>query len=167
MPPSPEAAVAIIRASLPRDSVLLLRRIEHPTDPWSGHFSFPGGRREETDPTLLATCLRETFEETGIALEPESMQTTLPANWAGRSTSTRILVQPFVFELDHRPPLELNHDEIATHHWLETRRFRQKRLHVEAEMLPDRRFPAFPLDDYYLWGFTYRLLTDLLESGLR
>lgn len=159
----PSAAVAIIRVQSPRDSFLLLRRSTHPNDPWSGHFSFPGGRKEEEDDNLLATCLRETYEETGITLPPGSMQETLPAALAGSRFNSPILVQPYVFHLNHRPSLELDHQEIQSHCWLETDRFMDASLHVEAEVIPDSYFPAFPLDDYFLWGFTYRLLKNLLE----
>jgi 8-oxo-dGTP pyrophosphatase MutT (NUDIX family) len=37
-----------------------------------GHISFPGGRRERGDQDLLATALRESFEE--IALDPRHVQ---------------------------------------------------------------------------------------------
>lgn len=159
----PSAAVAIIRVESPLDSFLLLRRSTHPGDPWSGHFSFPGGRREEQDDDLLATCLRETFEETGITLSPESIQSSLPAALAGSRFDSPILVQPYVFQLNHRPSLELDRKEIQSHCWLETDRFMDPSHHVEAEVIPDSYFPAFPLQDYYLWGFTYRLLKNLLE----
>src|SRR5215472_6528479 len=47
---APEAAVAIVHArgapsGSDAESVLLIRRTERPNDPWSGHWSFPGGRR--------------------------------------------------------------------------------------------------------------------------
>ena len=30
-------------------------------------------------------------------------------------------------------------------------------------MVPGHIFPAYPLNDYYLWGFTYRLLRAILQ----
>ena len=37
--------------------LLLIRRAEHPLDPWSGHIALPGGRRDPGDPDRLATML--------------------------------------------------------------------------------------------------------------
>ena len=48
--------------------VFLIRRSEHPDDPWSGHMAFPGGRKDDIDETLLATAHRETLEEVGLSL---------------------------------------------------------------------------------------------------
>lgn len=163
MPSPPTAAVAIIRVTQPEDSFLLLRRSTNPGDPWSGHFSFPGGRREKVDSDLMETCKRETYEETGITLPAESVLAKLPPSLAGSRVNSPILVQPFVFQLDTRPQLELDQEEIQSYCWLTTRDFQNKRLHVEAEVLPNRYFPAFPLEDYYLWGFTYGLLKNFLE----
>lgn len=164
MTTTPTAAVSIIRVKEPMDSFLLLRRNRHPEDPWSGHFSFPGGRKEQSDKDLFATCLRETFEETGISLTSDTMRSTLSPALAGSRVNSPILVQPYLFHLDSRPPLSLDRDEIESYCWLETSRFLDTGLHVEAEVLPDLYFPAFPLADYYLWGFTYKLLINLLDS---
>jgi 8-oxo-dGTP pyrophosphatase MutT (NUDIX family) len=65
----PEAAVAIVRASVPGKSILLIRRSEREEDSWSGRWSFPGGRRDPDDPDLLHTALREFGEECGIRLD--------------------------------------------------------------------------------------------------
>lgn len=159
----PSAAVAIIRVSSPEDAVLLLRRNSNPSDPWSGHFSFPGGRREEIDSSLLETCTRETFEETGITLTADSVRAELPARYAGSRVNSLILVQPYLFHLEKRPPLQLERREIQNSCWLTLENFQRAELHVEAEVLPERYAPAFPIDDYYLWGFTYGLLKNVLE----
>lgn len=162
MPDLPGAAVAIIRVSEPEDSVLLLRRNHNPHDPWSGHFSFPGGRMDRTDSSLLATCTRETFEETGISLSAAELAAELPPRYAGSRVNSPILVQPFLFSLPKRPPLTLEQREIANSCWLTVSHFMQPENHVEAEVLPNRFAPAYPIDDYYLWGFTYGLLTQVL-----
>ncbi len=159
----PTAAVAIIRVTQPEESFLLLRRTSNPDDPWSGHFSFPGGRREQFDNSLIETCTRETYEETGITLTEKSIIRELPPSMAGNRVNSPIMVQPFAFQLESRPPLELEQKEIQSYCWLSARDFQNLELHVEAEVLPNRYFPAFPLDDYYLWGFTYGLLKKFLD----
>ncbi|WP_136795279.1 MULTISPECIES: NUDIX hydrolase [Desulfosediminicola] len=164
MSSTPAAAVAIIRVSEPIDSFLLLRRTTNPHDPWSGHFSFPGGRCEPEDRHLLATCIRETHEETGICLSKELVQAELTAAYAGSRTDSRILVQPYLFQLQTRPKLKLDPREIQSYRWLDATMFQNRALHVKAEVLPDHYFPALPLDDYYLWGFTYRLISEVLAA---
>jgi 8-oxo-dGTP pyrophosphatase MutT (NUDIX family) len=161
--PTASAAVAIIRCSAPSDSYLILRRAAHPGDPWSGHFSFPGGRRDKTDEDLLATCIRETAEETGIMLSVEHLQAQLVLEPAGRLLSQPLLVQPFLFTLPEAPPLRLDSREIQSAVWLDADRFRTEELHQNVELLPGHLFPAYPVEDYYLWGFTYRLLRSILK----
>jgi 8-oxo-dGTP diphosphatase len=163
MPPSTAtAAVAIIESTLPEKSFLLLRRASHPDDPWSGHFSFPGGRKEQQDSSILETCIRETREETGILLSPVSLVKTLSLEPAGRNYTTPLWVQPYLFKLKRQPLLELEQEEIQSACWLPAARFQNKELHSQVEMVPGSLFPVLPLEDYYLWGFTYRLLESIL-----
>jgi 8-oxo-dGTP pyrophosphatase MutT (NUDIX family) len=156
------AAVAIIRCCTPRDSYLILRRAAHPKDPWSGHYSFPGGRKDAADADLLATCIRETAEETGIILKNDQLQQSLTLEPAGRLVQQPLWVQPFLFTLAEPPPLRLNPHEIQGALWLDTVQFQTPQLHRQVEMLPGRFFPAYPVGDYFLWGFTYRLLRSIL-----
>lgn len=153
-----KAAVAIIEVRSPAPCYLLLRRTSNPSDPWSGHFSFPGGRKEQSDTTLFDTCLRETSEETGIRLSRTSFIRSLPLSPAGRATGRSLWVQPFLFSLSSRPELALEAKEIQSSCWLEADFFRNLANHQQVEMVPGMLFPAVPIDDYYVWGFTYRLL---------
>ncbi|MFT5698338.1 MAG: 8-oxo-dGTP diphosphatase [Desulforhopalus sp.] len=158
------AAVAIIRCDQPTTSYLLLRRASHPKDPWSGHFAFPGGRKESYDNTLLDTCLRETKEETGIQLDVTQLVQTLHPEPAGQNFNTLVWVQPFLFTLSERPEIILDKTEIVNSFWVSATQFEQPSSHSETEMLPGRFFPTFPLQDYYLWGFTYKLLGKIIKE---
>ena len=109
------AAVAIIHCPHPEESYLILRRAARPQDPWSGHFSFPGGRKEVRDLDLLATCIRETEEETGIILSPDLLQRRLVQETAGHYVRQPVIVQPFLFSLPARLPLRLAAEEIQGH----------------------------------------------------
>jgi 8-oxo-dGTP pyrophosphatase MutT (NUDIX family) len=50
--------------------LLLVKRVENPSDTWSGHMALPGGKRDPRDGSLKDTVMRETLEETGVALDP-------------------------------------------------------------------------------------------------
>ena len=158
-----KAAVSIIRCRGPVESVLLLRRKKMAGDPWSGHFAFPGGKREPEDSSLFETCLRETHEETGIMLPEKAFEKKVEASYAGSCLSNSVLVQPFLFSLTEMPDILVEQSEIQSYHWLEVQSFRDSSAHAEVEMLPSRVYPVFPLEDYYVWGFTYRILCRILE----
>lgn len=157
------AAVAIIKCRYPTESFLILRRAPHPGDPWSGHYSFPGGKKDQTDPNLLATCIRETEEETGIVLQPEQLYRKMGLEPAGRTFRNPLWVRPFLFEIPEPPQLTLQLSEISDALWLIKDKFEIISKHREVEMLPGQLFPAYPVRDYYIWGFTYRLLRKICE----
>ena len=161
----PQAAVAIVSARQPRESILLIRRSERAEDSWSGHWSFPGGRRDSDDPDLLHTALRELEEECGIRLAREQMETVLPPALAGRRTGTFVLVAPFVFEVDGELPTVVDHREAVEAVWVPLSIWRDPTRHSLRAVpgLPsDWLFPAIDLKGVPVWGFTYRLATDWL-----
>ena len=165
MPPL-EAAVAIIRSKKPNSSILILRRALNPHDPWSGHFAFPGGRRDPGDADLLATCLRETREECGLELSPAQLVRELPATEAGNALGKPVRVVPFLFEIPEALPLHLDPIECDAGHWVPETHLRDPDARGFITPLPDaeRRFPSILLAGGHIWGFTYKVLVDLLDS---
>jgi 8-oxo-dGTP pyrophosphatase MutT (NUDIX family) len=161
-----EAAVAIIRSKKPDPRILILRRALNPLDPWSGHFAFPGGRRESIDADLLATCLRETREECGLRLSPAALKKELAPTEAGNALGKPVRVVPFLFEVAEPLPLHLDPAECAAAYWVPESHLRDPALRGFISPLPDpqKRFPSILLEGGHIWGFTYKVLENLLKS---
>ena len=162
---APDAAVVILHTRGPAKSVLIIRRTERENDPWSGHWSFPGGRRAPEDPDLLHTALRELEEECGIRVGRDQLAAALPPTLARRRVGRFLLVAPFVFRVDEERPTVLDPQEAVEALWVPLRVLRDPARHALQPVpgLPSEAlFPAIALQGPPLWGFTYRLITDWL-----
>ena len=127
----------------------------------AGQISFPGGRYEDSDADLIATALRETREETGIAEHSVEVLGTLPlyrtgtgyevtpvvgllqsaADWAGDASEvTEIFTVPLHFLMDD------------AHHFLH-------RYVLTPEQV--RHFYSMPYGEYFIWGATAGMLRNL------
>ena len=152
--------------------VLLIRRAEHPADPWSGHMAFPGGRHDSTDPDLLSTAVRETLEEVGLSLCRDARLIgrldDVPA--VARARRTGMVITPFVFEVAGEPSLVLNH-EVAEVLWAPMGPLiRGEADTVRPYQHEGRRYdlPAYDVEGRIVWGLTYQMLQALfgvLRSG--
>jgi len=165
-----DAAVAILHARGPAESVLLIRRTERENDPWSGHWSFPGGRRALEDRDLLDTALRELEEECGIHLAREQLTAALPAALARRRVGKFLLVAPFLFRVDGERLAVLDPREAAEALWVRLSVLRDPARHTLRAvpgLPPEVWFPAIELPGPPLWGFTYRLIAEWLELNPR
>ena len=161
-----EAAVAILHAGGEPGSVLLIRRAEREGDPWSGHWSFPGGRRDPCDGDALDTAIRELEEECGIRLAREDARAALPLALARHRVGRYLVVAPYLFDAGREFAVTLDPREAVDALWAPLAVLRDPARHA-LRTVPGRpwsmRFPTVPLDHIPLWGFTYRLIADWLE----
>jgi 8-oxo-dGTP pyrophosphatase MutT (NUDIX family) len=163
------AAVAIVvRDGTDGPQVLLIRRAEHPADAWSGHMAFPGGRQDPQDENLIATAIRETFEEVGLDLGQAGrllgQLAPLPAVARGRPVGMTIV--PFIFELVADAEL-LYSDEVVEAVWVPLDPLLQGQLRTTFAVDRDSgervELPAHNVGGRIVWGLTYRMLDSLFE----
>lgn len=173
MPTSPnassEAAVALV---LSGDDLLFIRRADNPRDPWSGHMALPGGRIAPGDPSPQSTARRETREEVGVELPENSFRFSLePVGTMSRVRGVSLIVEAYVFELPTRPTTEPNH-EVAEVLWIPTEALRSGRLETTFSFRAEdaggviftRDFPAWSYEGRTIWGLTYAVVRQFLNS---
>ncbi|MEO5799600.1 MAG: CoA pyrophosphatase [Gemmatimonadales bacterium] len=163
-PGRPEAAVALLLLADP-DRILLIRRADRESDPWSGQLALPGGRRDPEDSDLLATAIRETREETGLELQREWHVATLDDLAPRSSVLPPILVRPFVFRLETELVPQVS-DEVAQVGWVSLDFlsgpgvFRTASINIRGA---DREVEGYHLPEGFLWGMTERIVTPVLQ----
>jgi 8-oxo-dGTP pyrophosphatase MutT (NUDIX family) len=172
---APRAAVAAILRASPaagaeaEAELFFIRRAEHPSDPWSGHIAFPGGRLEPSDPTLLAAAIRETREEVGIELSEAELVARLPDVPAfTRSKRSQLVVTPFVFVVRSGHEVTPNH-EVAETLWFpfgKLARGEGRGTHPWTYEGKRYELPCIRLEppSNVLWGLTYRMCETMLDA---
>ena len=169
--PPMRAAVAMVLAPHPDGpKVLMIRRAEHPEDPWSGHMAFPGGRSEPEDDSLVHTAIRETHEEVGVDLashgELIAPMNELPAYSSGRPVG--MVVSPFLFSLDRVRETRADPGEVAAALWLPLAAFRDKANHRRTPIDTSgfkAEVDAFVVQEQIVWGLTHRMFENFLAAA--
>lgn len=127
-----------------------------------GELSFPGGKRDPEDASLLACALRETQEE--IGLPPELVEI------AGRLDETPVLTHyrmtPYVGFVPYPFDFILNKDEIESLIFAPLSLLMDPARHrMTVNNWLERRIPIhfYELGGEVVWGATGRVLTQLLR----
>lgn len=127
----------------------------------AGEISFPGGRRDHPDESLLTTALREAEEE--IALDPSAVELVGALPPIGTFV-TSYKVHPFVGLIGDELALRPNPDEVESilHIPVETLRESYEMRRLVRRGVPFRT-PTFEVERHMIWGATARILEELLR----
>ena len=158
------AAVLLALTDEPDPQVILTLRSQQLSS-HSGEVSLPGGRWDETDPSLEFTALRETHEEIGL---PADEVRILGPLWT-RSTRWQVQVTPWLGVVPADAHLTPNPGELdAIFHvplsfFLDDPRIRTDRITIDQRRI---YLPAYEYEGYEIWGFTAGVLTEFLVRVL-
>ncbi|MFT5220911.1 MAG: 8-oxo-dGTP pyrophosphatase MutT (NUDIX family) [Planctomycetota bacterium] len=145
--------------------ILYIRRSQFDGDRHSGQVAFAGGKREPEDESLLATALRETEEEVGIAASDVNVLGYINHH----HTISEFQVRPYVGVVDWPYALTLETSEVAHAFtiplsWLaEPGNYRSEERHHPDS---NRSWPTVYFDHYdgeLLWGATARMTLSLID----
>lgn len=149
------AAVVVIEWN---ENLLFIRRQERKKDPWSGHFSFPGGRAESKDKNLVTTACREVKEEVGLDLDVQKI--TCPIEPL-KTQFEGMVVQPFYINLKKEPKTNRDKEEVRYVRWVPLSLVIDPSVRKSQQLnayYPSKKHSCIPLDDYYIWGVTLEII---------
>ena len=158
-----EAVVAILLWDEPGRGLqtLLVQRAEREGDPWSGQIGLPGGRVKQAVESPRAALHREVGEEVGIKLEQVGVELgSLSVGHPMRRMEMR--VQPWVYGLRTKPKVSIG-SEIASSFWVNLTELPSTMKMSEITIRNEpRSVESFVVEGKIVWGFTYRVLTELI-----
>jgi 8-oxo-dGTP pyrophosphatase MutT (NUDIX family) len=159
------AAVLLPVVKRPEPTILFTRRTPHLAR-HAGQVSFPGGRANEADASLVETALRETFEETGIARSFVSVAGFLETY----ETGTGFAIVPVVgllesgFDLTPDPGEVDEVFEVPLAFLLDPANLEHHTAQWEGR---ERRYYAFTYGTHHIWGATAAILVNFVERLAR
>lgn len=128
----------------------------------SGQISFPGGKREQDDVTLMDTAMREMYEEVGV---PPSAVTMIGSLSEIYIPVSNFLVHPFVGYSEKKPVFQLNPGEVKSVVTPEIETFFLNELptfRFESRSFGWIDAPYFPYDNHMIWGATAMIISELI-----
>jgi 8-oxo-dGTP pyrophosphatase MutT (NUDIX family) len=143
-------------------SLLLIQRAVRADDPWSGQIGLPGGRVKTTDGSLRSALRREVIEEIGVNLEKEAHELG-PLSLGYPMRRTELQVQPWVYGLAQQPTITTG-PEVSEAFWTDMAELDPKKGTAQVLIRGERRqVEAYVVDGKIIWGFTHRVLGELLQ----
>lgn len=164
--PSPErvdAAVLIPVTEEPVPHIILTRRASHMSS-HAGEVAFPGGKRDASDASIIATALRESREEIGLPEDRVEVIGELDAF----TSKVGLRVQPIIGMVPCEQLLVPNPDEIESIFRVPVEFFLTADVsytHRFRFMGQEMTVPSFNYGDYVIWGLTAFMIVDLMKRA--
>ena len=127
-----------------------------------GQVSFPGGKSEKTDKSLVATALRETKEEIGI----NNKNVEILGQLSKHVTITGFKITPFIGKIRTGFSTKIQTSEVSEifevplSYLSNPKNFRVESVKWKGKK---RFFYSIPYGPYYIWGATARILKNLAD----
>ena len=156
------AVAVIIREDTGDLWLLMIRRRESPSDPWSGQMAFPGGHSDPQDRTLFDTVRRETLEEVGIEVNEHRflgcLRNVQPKN-------APMIVSPFVF-LESKKADPTTSREATETVWVPVS-FLMNPKNVSSIMVAIRGenvpMGCYRYSNHVIWGLSFRIIQEIIS----
>jgi 8-oxo-dGTP pyrophosphatase MutT (NUDIX family) len=156
-------AAAVMILLYPKDDIIHTAFIQRPTyeGVHGGQISFPGGKKEDSDPDLIHTAIREASEEIGVNSSEINVISTLTPLYIPVSN---ILVTPVVGWMEKQPVLKPQEEEVVFIIEADIRTLinpsiiKIKPFEIRGEMI-DIKY--FDYNDNVIWGATAMILHEL------
>ena len=127
-----------------------------------GQVSFPGGKSEKTDKSLVATALRETREEIGI----NNKNVEILGQLSKHVTITGFKITPFIGKIRTGFSTKIQTSEVSEifevplSYLSNPKNFRVETVKWKGKK---RFFYSIPYGPYFIWGATARILKNLAD----
>lgn len=142
--------------------ILFTRRTET-VEHHKGQISFPGGRKDEDDPSLKDAALRETFEEIGVRPQDVEILGELDSM---ATLSSNFLITPFVGVIPYPYNFVVSSDEIEELVEVPLAALLDKKnYYQESQLYEGRPYVSsfYRYEGRVIWGATARILKQFLE----
>ena len=145
--------------------IVFIERNKNDRDSHGGQISFPGGKAEPEDGTMLKTALRETEEEVGILQNQIKVLGSLSEVYIPVSNFN---VYPYVGFLDFQPVYTIQEEEVYKVLEIPVSHFQNEAV-IRTTDIPINKFltlknvPYYEVEEHILWGATAMMMSELME----